>query len=78
MVNTEGNDVITKSPVDEAIDAILDAVERSPGGTARASEVVRAASQTRPDSDVREAYWRLLSERRLIRSASGAVHAASR
>ena len=78
MVNTEGNDVITKSPVDEAIDAILDAVEHAPGGTARAAEVVRAASQTRPDSDVREAYWRLLSERRLIRSASGAVHAASR
>lgn len=50
--------------------AVLDAVAQA-GEAASIAEVVRAASAKQPGAQVREAYWKLLSEHRLSRSSSG-------
>jgi hypothetical protein len=51
-------------------DAILATVSQE-GGDASAADVIRSVSATQPPAVVREAYWQLISENRLIRSADG-------
>jgi hypothetical protein len=51
-------------------DAILATVSQK-GSDASAADVIRSVSLTQPPAAVREAYWQLISENRLIRSADG-------
>ena len=55
-----------------AEEAVLKAVDAA-GADATTATVVRRASAEQPSSRVREAYWKLLTERRLHRSPSGHV-----
>lgn len=66
MVRTS-NEVV----LDDDEQAIVDAFDGE--RTSTIVKVVRSASQQRPASRVREAYWELVSEGVLIPSASGAV-----
>lgn len=56
--------------LDAAERAVLRAVDAA-GEDATTATIVRSASTEEPSSNVREAYWKLLSERRLSRSPSG-------
>lgn len=50
--------------------AILEAVANA-GGAVKAAQVIRKVSGVQPPAVVREAYWQLISENRLTRSADG-------
>ena len=50
--------------------AILDAVSEMGDGAA-AAKVIRTVSGSQPPAVVREAYWQLISDNRLTRSADG-------
>ena len=57
-------------------DAILDAVEER-GSDATAADVILTVSANQPPSVVREAYWQLISDNRLERTADGHLNLIS-
>jgi hypothetical protein len=56
--------------LEAAEQAILDAVAVQ-GHEATTTNVIRAASTENPPAVVREAYWLLISENRIVRTANG-------